>query len=52
MSDLVARGIPPNRLIAVGRLNGVPIAQGSGTESPNRRVEFELAFDGEKGGQP
>jgi outer membrane protein OmpA-like peptidoglycan-associated protein len=52
VADLVTRGIPPSRLIAVGRLNSVPIAQGSGAESPNRRVEFEIAFDGEKGGKP
>jgi outer membrane protein OmpA-like peptidoglycan-associated protein len=52
MSDLVARGIQPSRLIAIGRLNGMPIAQGSGAENPNRRVEFEIAFDDEKGGRP
>lgn len=52
VADLVARGVPPRRLIAIGRLNSVPIAPGSGIESPNRRAEFEVAFDGEKGGPP
>ncbi|MGD9806368.1 MAG: OmpA family protein [Hyphomicrobiaceae bacterium] len=52
VADLVARGVPQGRLIAIGRLNSAPIAAGSGVESPNRRVEFELAFDGEKGGAP
>ena len=52
VADLVARGVPASRLIAIGRLNGAPIAPGSGVESPNRRVEFELAFEGEKGGPP
>lgn len=52
VADLVARGIPSNRLIAIGRLNSAPIAPGSGIESPNRRAEFELAFDGERGSQP
>jgi len=52
VADLVARGIEPSRLIAIGRLNGVPIAPGSGIQSSNRRAEFELAFEGERGGQP
>ncbi|MEZ5817442.1 MAG: OmpA family protein [Hyphomicrobiaceae bacterium] len=50
VADLVARGIPAGRLIAVGRLNGNVLAPGSGVDSPNRRVEFEIAFGDEKGG--
>ncbi len=52
VADLAARGVPGNRMIAVGRPSGAPIAPGSGAESPNRRAEFELAFSGERGGRP
>lgn len=52
VGDLISRGVPRSRLIAVGRLNVAPIASGGGVESPNRRAEFELAFDGEKGSGP
>lgn len=51
-SDLVARGVPRATLIAVGRANGVNLAPGAGADSPNRRVQFEIAFDGERGEQP
>lgn len=48
-ADLVARGIPPQLLAAVGRVNAGNLATVVGTESPNRRVEFEIAFKGERG---
>ncbi len=44
---LVARGVPAARLVTVGRQNAIGIAPTSGAQSANRRVEFELAFDGE-----
>lgn len=49
LADLVARGSSRSSFIAVGRANGSNLAPGTGAESPNRRVEFEIAFDGEKG---
>lgn len=52
LNDLVARGAPRELLTAVGRLNGANIAPGIGPGSPNRRVELEIAFAGEKGGRP
>lgn len=44
---LTTRGIAPNRLVAVGRFDANQIASVIGETSPNRRVEFELGFDGE-----
>ena len=44
---LTARGVPANRLVVVGRHDANQIASGIGETSPNRRVEFELGFDGE-----
>ena len=52
LADLVARGVDRRLLIPVGRANGVNLAPGTGADSPNRRVEFEIAFDGEKGARP
>lgn len=49
VADLVARGVPSDSLIAVGRPSAVALAPGSGPDSPNRRVEFELGFNGERG---
>ncbi len=49
LSDLLARGVPPQLLTAVGRVNAINLAPVVGTESPNRRVEFEIAFKGERG---
>lgn len=49
---LVERGVPRQQLIAVGRPVGIDISPNVGTQSPNRRVEFELGFDGETAGQP
>lgn len=44
---LTTRGIAPGRLVAVGRFDANQIASVIGETSPNRRVEFELGFDGE-----
>lgn len=45
---LIARGVPAERLIHVGRLNSNPITTETGATSSNRRVEFEIGFDGER----
>ncbi|MEM6496761.1 MAG: OmpA family protein, partial [Pseudomonadota bacterium] len=44
---LVSKGIDRNRLISVGRANGVNLSNATGPRSPNRRVQFEIAFRGE-----
>lgn len=44
---LVARGIPRQNLVAVGRLSQIDISPDTGSRSANRRVEFEIGFDGE-----
>ncbi len=44
---LVTRGVPANRLIAIGRLDAKDISSIVGDSSPNRRVEFEFSFVGE-----
>lgn len=46
-ADLIARGIPDYRLTSVGRIDGINISRIAGDNSPNRRVEFEVGFDGE-----
>ncbi len=46
-SDLVAAGVPRNRLVVLGRTALRNISNDEGTGSPNRRVEFELGFEGE-----
>lgn len=51
VADLVARGVPADRLVAVGRAFGPDISPATGVASPNRRVEFEVGFVGEAGGQ-
>ncbi len=48
IEDLVAAGIPRRRLIALGRATGPDISTSKGLDSPNRRVEFEIGFDGEE----
>lgn len=47
--ELVARGIPAGRLVAIGRPGMLGISPEIGTASPNRRVEFEVGFIGEAG---
>ena len=44
---LVAKGVDRSRLISVGRANGVNLSNETGPQSPNRRVQFEIAFLGE-----
>ncbi len=46
-NDLAAAGIPRDRLIVLGRPNLRDISIDDGTGSPNRRVEFEVGFEGE-----
>jgi outer membrane protein OmpA-like peptidoglycan-associated protein len=46
-SELQSRGIPATRLVAVGRNNIEDLSPIVGDASPNRRVEFEIGFDGE-----
>ena len=45
--DLLAQGAPPNLLAAVGRADLLDVSPLQGALSPNRRVEFEIGFDGE-----
>jgi outer membrane protein OmpA-like peptidoglycan-associated protein len=47
-----ALGVNRELLIPVGRANGVNLAPGTGPGSANRRVEFELAFEGERRRSP
>jgi outer membrane protein OmpA-like peptidoglycan-associated protein len=49
VSELIRRGIPAARLVAVGRNNIEDLSPIVGDASPNRRVEFEIGFDGEAG---
>ena len=48
--DLVARGLPRARIVAVGRGTAMDVAPKVGVTSANRRVEFEIGFPGEEGG--
>ncbi|MBS0241669.1 MAG: OmpA family protein [Proteobacteria bacterium] len=52
IGDLVARGVPHELLLGVGRANLIALAPGTGVDSANRRVEFEMAFAGEKSARP
>jgi outer membrane protein OmpA-like peptidoglycan-associated protein len=47
VGELERRGIPADRLIAVGRNDVDNLSPTIGDASPNRRVEFELGFEGE-----
>jgi outer membrane protein OmpA-like peptidoglycan-associated protein len=47
VEELVRRGVPANRLVAIGRAERSSISPVTGASSPNRRVEFEVAFEGE-----
>lgn len=47
VAELIGKGVPQNRLIPLGRNNEREISPGTGPSSPNRRVEFELGFEGE-----
>jgi len=49
---LIERGVPRQLLVAIGRPTGVDISSVVGPQSPNRRVEFEIGFEGEMADQP
>ncbi len=48
MTELMTRGIPQSQLVAVGRIYSRDISASLGANSPNRRVEFEVGFEGER----
>lgn len=48
-TDLLARGAPPNLVVAVGRRDSNDLSPAQGVDSPNRRVTFEVGYDGEAG---
>jgi outer membrane protein OmpA-like peptidoglycan-associated protein len=52
VAALASRGVPQSLLIAVGRPTGINLAPGTGPDSGNRRVEFEIAFKGERRSGP
>ncbi len=45
--DLMTFGAPPSLLASIGRTDILDLSNQTGTFSPNRRVEFEIGFDGE-----
>lgn len=47
-ADLVRLGLEAQRLYVVGRPSGPYLSNETGTNSPNRRVEFEVGFEGER----
>ncbi len=47
VEELITRGVSSFRLLTVGRAQQADISNRTGAQSPNRRVEFELAFEGE-----
>jgi outer membrane protein OmpA-like peptidoglycan-associated protein len=51
VAALVERGAPRDLLVAVGRTGSHDIASTVGAQSNNRRVEFEVTFDGELEGR-
>jgi outer membrane protein OmpA-like peptidoglycan-associated protein len=46
--ELIARGVPASILVAFGRTDARSISPATGAGSPNRRVEFEVGFEGEQ----
>ncbi len=48
-ADLIARGAPEALVVAVGRRGSNDLSPAQGADSPNRRVTFEVGFDGEAG---
>lgn len=48
VAELTARGVPAGRLVAVGRNDVANLSPATGDASPNRRVEFEIGFEGEQ----
>ncbi|MEO1543884.1 MAG: OmpA family protein [Pseudomonadota bacterium] len=47
LEDLLALGMPRQRLVAIGRADGKNLAPVTGNNSPNRRVQFEVGYAGE-----
>lgn len=47
-AELVSLGVPGERLLAVGRPDGPFLASEQADAASNRRVEFEIAFEGER----
>lgn len=47
VADLVSRGVPTAKLIAIGRGQGYDVSPTKGPQSPNRRVEIQVGFEGE-----
>jgi outer membrane protein OmpA-like peptidoglycan-associated protein len=47
IAALVARGVPLDQMVAIGRPSGPDISTSSGLNNRNRRVEFEAGFVGE-----
>lgn len=45
--DLISRGAPASLLVAVGRRDSIDLSPSQGLTSPNRRVAFELTYEGE-----
>ncbi|MEO1794323.1 MAG: OmpA family protein, partial [Pseudomonadota bacterium] len=46
-AELLDRGVPAQQLVAVGRASIRDLSPATGSDSPNRRAEFELGFIGE-----
>jgi outer membrane protein OmpA-like peptidoglycan-associated protein len=46
-ADLRTKGAPVEKIVVLGRAFSVDISSDLGPGSPNRRVEFEVGFDGE-----
>jgi outer membrane protein OmpA-like peptidoglycan-associated protein len=47
VAALIGRGVPAQRLAVVGRKDNQDLSRVVGETSPNRRVEFEVGFEGE-----
>lgn len=45
--ELLARGVPATQLSAVGRRDSLELSTAQGATSPNRRVAFEVGYEGE-----
>lgn len=52
VEDLVSRGFPRQRLVAVGRATALDLAPRTIGASASRRVEFEIGFAGEEVANP
>lgn len=46
-AELATRGLSRNRIITVGRSGNQDLSNDTGSQSANRRVQFEVGFDGE-----